>query len=424
MVVLAMAVTASVVQDRLKIPMPITLMVGMIGFAISGYPLFEVSDNQFINLVLLSLPLLLTADAMKLSWQDIKDNWLSLFYAAVILVILSVIFGALLKNVILVGHDVTYAFAIILFCMITPTDPITVSAIFSNFSVPHKLKVLIEGESLFNDASVLVMFGIVLASVASPENLNVGFISQQTVVVVFGSILIGVAVGYVGSFFLRTSDSANVETCIILLASYIAFWMAEHWHLAGILSIICAAVMMNIKIQKFIGDDRLDITKAEVYHDRVLLRHAVSNKVNHESVIKNMDFLSLISATILFLSMAAIIDIQQILFYWKEILCVFVASSLIRAIGMFKFAVLSNNVSIMQSVNYRWWSVMTFSGTKGAVSILMLHMIAPSFAGKHMLEAIVIGNIVLSIFIYSPILMIIFRAFKEKFALDVAEEVH
>ncbi len=89
---------------------------------------------------------------------------------------------------------------------------------------------------------------------------------------------------------------------------------------------------------------------------------------------------------------------------------------------MFKFAFVSNSVKKMQSINVRWWSVLTFAGSKGAISILMVHMLPTSFEYKELFEYIIIGNILLSTFIYALILGVIFVKYKDKFDKECLEE--
>ena len=110
--------------------------------------------------------------------------------------------------------------------------------------------------------------------------------------------------------------------------------------------------------------------------------------------------------------------------YKYEILAVFIASTIIRALMMLKFAVLSNNVSFIQSIQKHWWAVLTFAGSKGALSILMVHLIPNSFEYKELFENIIVGNIFLSTFIYAFILGSIIMKNKVKFEKECAEEHH
>ena len=78
----------------------------------------------------------------------------------------------------------------------------------------------------------------------------------------------------------------------------------------------------------------------------------------------------------------------------------------------------------MTSINFRWWGILTFAGIKGGLSVVMLMMIPPSFEHLQMFQAVVIGVILLSTFIYSAILITIITKNKATFALEKEGEKH
>lgn len=238
----------------------------------------------------------------------------------------------------------------------------------------------------------------------------------------FGAIIIGLVIGYTAIFALRLSDDAFVEATTLLCAAYVSYLTAEHFHFSGILAIIVALIVANKKIQAFLSKDDTDIDEASDKSNLVMLNYAITNKANHAVIIKTIEFVAMFASAVLFIAIAMMSDYKELLHYWKEIVTIFIASTVIRAVMMIKFAVVSNNVSHMQSINKHWWSVLTFAGSKGALSILMVHMIPNTFEYKVMFENIVIGNILLSTFIYAAVLAVIFVVNKEKFAMEVAEE--
>jgi len=89
---------------------------------------------------------------------------------------------------------------------------------------------------------------------------------------------------------------------------------------------------------------------------------------------------------------------------------------------MGKFALITNRTTRMTNVNYRWWGVLTFAGIKGGLSIVMFMMIPPSFEHLQMFQAVVIGVILLSTFIYSAILITLITRNKVIFATELAVE--
>lgn len=421
---LAIAIFAAIIQSNYKIPSPVTIISIVLGCLFFDLKIFTVNSSDFDILVLTTLPLLIAADVMKLKWEDLKENFFSLFFVAVVIVSVSVGIGVLINDYVLVDYPLSIAAVIILFCMVSATDPITVSAVFSNFKVPHKLKILTEGESLFNDATALIIFSIALVALNRPEEVTLSFITVKTLSVIFGAAIIGIVLGYLNILALKFSSEPLVEASIILLFSYLSYIAAEHFHYSGILAIICCVVISNKHIQKIIDSEDKNIQKADLSRNTGLMQHAVTTKDNKMTILKSIEFVSMLAATALFVSVAAIIDINKLFSYSYEIFAVFLASTVIRGLMMIKFAYVSNSVKKMQPINIRWWSVLTFAGSKGAISILMVHMLPNKFEYKELFEYIIIGNILLTTFLYSLILAIIMFKYKDKFDKECLEDIH
>ena len=175
---MALTIGSSVIQRNWGIPLPITLLTGVIVGNAVGLPLFnaQLNDGGFDLLIMLTLPLLIAADALKMRWEDIKRHGWSLFLTAGVNVFLAVGAGLLVNQYVLGQYHLTTAAVVVLFSMLVATDHITVSAIFSNVKVPHQLKVLTEGESLFNDAAALIVFSLGVMALADPDKVSGFFI--------------------------------------------------------------------------------------------------------------------------------------------------------------------------------------------------------------------------------------------------------
>ncbi len=422
-ILMGLVILGAYLQKNYKIPSPVSLMAIVLCFSATGINNFSFTDPQFDTLVFLALPLLIIADALKLHWDDLKKNWLSLIWVAVISVLLSVGAGVLINNYVIVDYNIPLAGIIALFCMVAATDPVTVSAVFSNFKVPHKLKVLTEGESLFNDATALIIFGLAVIALRDPDAITPLFVAEKAVTVMGGAILIGAVTGYLTIHLLKLSDDAFVETTIILASAYLSYLVSETFHVSGILAVIVNIVIANKRIQEILRDDENRMALASKMKNMFMLRHAVTTRDNHNTILKNIDFVAMFASALLFIAVASAANFSELLEHWHEILAVFIASTAIRAVMMLKFALVSNNVRQMQSVHRHWWSVLTFAGSKGALSILMVHLIPASFPFRDLFETIVIGNILLSTFVYAGILAVIFTICKDKFVAEYEQEI-
>jgi len=145
-------------QKYLKIPSPITLISLSYGFYYTFPDMVLFSEETFAELVLFLIPILIASDALQLKLEDLKKNALSLLYLALVSVAISVVVGIVTAQLFFGDYQLETGAIIALFAMVLATDPVSVVAVFSSFKVPHRLAILAEGESLFNDATALIIF--------------------------------------------------------------------------------------------------------------------------------------------------------------------------------------------------------------------------------------------------------------------------
>jgi CPA1 family monovalent cation:H+ antiporter len=292
--------------------------------------------------------------------------------------------------------------------MVTATDPCSVSAIFSTQKVPKDLKIIAEGESCFNDATALVIFSLALVVEKSTTDISILEMSKIASLVVFGAIAIGILVGLLGLILMKLTKNAYIETSIMLLSAFSSFAIAEHFHFSGILAIIVSVMLANTVVLSRITRDE------EIIDSGQAKKSVYVDKANHESLYKFIQLLAMFGVTIMFLTLADSVNFDNLIKYWKEILSVFVISTIIRIIVFAKFAFVSNMFSKMQSISFSWYKILVFGGVKGCLSLIMLHLIPDSMSYKPLFEAIVMGVILLTTFIYPIIMVSVIKVYGDK----------
>lgn len=440
-------------EDKLKIPSPVGLIALSYIFHAAFHDPFMLTgdESHFAALVILLLPILLISDSLELSVDDLKKHGFSLFYLAVVAVALSVVTALLIGDALFGQYDLSVAAIILLFAMVLANDPVSVVSIFSNFQLPHRLKILCEGESLFNDATALIVFVFVGLYVLDGGEVTFGYVTEISLIVVFGSALLGVAVGYLGLLAMKTTENRIAELLVLILVGYGAFEIAEyfylflnifgahsHLHLSGILSCIIATMTVHHVLSKAIvyDDMRLEREEAELKRESLAakssgrliesalgtIKATVEERDRHMRTKADVQLLAIVANTILFVAMAEIVNLELLMKYKTEILVMFLVTTMIRAVMMAKFAVISSKTDKMTNINFRWWGVLTFAGIKGGLSVVMLMMIPSTFEHLEMFKAIVVGVIMLSTFIYSAILITLIVKDKDAFIKDMEEE--
>ena len=126
--------------------------------------------------------------------------------------------------------------------LVADTDPIAVVSLFNALGAPKRSRILVEGESLLNDGTSVVLFGLVLAGVTSRHfsvsTALIGFVR----VVGMGS-LFGAVVGVIVSEVIKRVDDPMIETTLTTIAAYGSFVLAEHFHYSGVLSTVTAGLV-------------------------------------------------------------------------------------------------------------------------------------------------------------------------------------
>jgi len=442
------------IEDKLSIPSPLSLIALSFGLYMLMPEIGIAKDaSHFAALVLVLLPILLISDSLELSVEELRKHALSLFYLAVVTVALSIIAAIFLGNWLFGQYHLSIAATILLFAMVLATDPVSVVSIFSKFELPHRLKILAEGESLFNDATALIVFVFIGLYALEGGSITAGYVGEISLIVVLGSAALGTGIAYICLAALKTTENRIAEMMLLILTGYGAFALAEHFyallnlfgahshmHLSGILSCIFATVTVNHWMTKTISykEDRLSREENDLRQESVQkqpsrrlidsalakIKVTVAEQQRHLRTKEDIQLLALVANTMLFVAMAEIVRIDLLVHYKKEILVMFLATTVIRALMMAKFAMITNRTDKMTNVNFRWWGVLTFAGIKGGLSIVMLTMIPPSFPHLEMFKAVVIGVILLSTFIYSLILLAIIGKNAEVFRQEKKAESH
>ncbi len=455
LVITAILFLALQLEDKFRVPSPL----GLIGlsfithFLFAGTPMLTGDMEHFAALVLLLLPILLISDALELTIADLKEHALSLFYLAVIAVSLSVGLALLTADSLFGQYNLSVAAIVVLFAMVLATDPVSVVSIFSKFELPHRLKILAEGESLFNDATALIVFVFVGLYALEGGEVSVAYVTQISLIVVLGSTLLGIVIGYLGLLLMKTTSNRTAELMVMILAGYGSFEMAEyfyvflnlfgghsHLHLSGILAVIFTTITQQHMMNQVVSADEAQLEQEEAALQsasnrdntspgiiRSLLdkiKATVEENERHNRTKEDIQLLAIVANTILFVAMAEIINLEMLLKYKTEILVMFIATTVIRALMMAKFAFITNQTTKMTNVNFRWWGVLTFAGIKGGLSIVMLMMIPANFEHLELFTAVVVGVIMLSTFIYSVILLTIIGKNAEIFRQEKEAEGH
>src|SRR4029077_10672909 len=124
---------------------------------------------------------------------------------------------------------------------ISPPDAVAALSVTQNLRVPRKIIVILEGESLVNDATSFIAFRFAVAA-AMTGSFSIGHASLQFVFVAAGGICVGLAVGWLATQLQKRLDDPPVQTMFSLLTPYVAYFTGEKLHVSGILAVVIAGM--------------------------------------------------------------------------------------------------------------------------------------------------------------------------------------
>lgn len=242
---LTVAVLA-MVSRKLHIPYPILFVVGglLLGL-IPGLP--KVSLNPELVFIFFLPPLLFPA-AISTSWRDFRANLRPISLLAVGLVLFTTIAVAYLAHYFM---NLPLAAGFVLGAIISPPDAIAATAIAERLKVPQRIVTILEGESLINDATALVAYRFAVAAVMT-GSFSLAHASAQFFIVALGGIAIGWVVGWLAAKFHKRVDDAPIEITVSLLTPFVAYLLAERFHVSGVLSVVTAGLYLGRRLPELL----------------------------------------------------------------------------------------------------------------------------------------------------------------------------
>ena len=240
-ILLLMAVLAvTTVARKLSIPYPILLVVGgaFLG-VVPGLPTVHL-DPDLVFVVF--LPPILWAAAYFTSWRDFRANLRPIILLAVGLVLATTAAVAGVAHTMLPGLG--WAGAITLGAIVSPPDAVSATAVGKQLHLPRRGITILEGESLVNDATALVLYrAAVTAAVSGAFELSDTLL--EFVIAAAVGVAVGIAVGLVSRWALRLTGDSFSEIAITLLAPYIAWVLAEQAHASAVLACVAGGLYIR-----------------------------------------------------------------------------------------------------------------------------------------------------------------------------------
>ena len=235
--------------NKLKIAYPILLVVaGLLVSFIPGLPRVRI-DPDLIFFIF--LPPLLFEASWTISFKEMKKWWRIIGSFAFLVVFFTALSVAVAANYLIPGF--TLALGFLLGGIVSPPDAVSTGAITKFVKIPKSTSAILEGESLLNDASSLIIFRFALVAVGTGQ-----FIWQQAALSFFWMVLGGASIGLLlGWLFVQAHKrlplDAQSNIALTLIEPYFMYWVAEQLHCSGVLAVVSGGLFMSARRLVFLN---------------------------------------------------------------------------------------------------------------------------------------------------------------------------
>lgn len=350
-------------SNKIKIP---TYTIFLIFFIIFGrffninskllFPNFDVIYNIFLPIILFDSAIKIDIHQLRLQLKTL--GFLTTFGLVVNAVIIALLFNFFLK--------IPFFAGMIFGVLISATDPIGVLALFEKIKVPGRLKLIIEGESMFNDATTIVFFEFLIAVffATTYEKSHIAIFTEHVFFKFFLSSIVGILLGlaavYLGNLFKKDIKLVDLMLNFLVL---ILFRYSEHWHLSGPIVIILMGLIYTNFSQPFF--ESRDSQKEKHYFSLLAL-------------LINIYFFSVIGNSLGSGQLSFNFDLKTSVIVVGVIL-------LARSLSVYITFFITNKAKFFYDepdVYYSWQHIINVGGLRGIIPLILVDTLPQSFVYK------------------------------------------
>jgi CPA1 family monovalent cation:H+ antiporter len=237
LVLLLAAVLLAAAARRTGAPYPAFLALGGVVLAfVPGAPAFVLQPE--LALALFVAPVLLDT-AYDASPRDLRHNWVAVASLAVGVVLLTTGAVAIVTHALVPG--LPWAAAIVLGAIVAPPDAAAATAVLRQVRPPHRIVTILEGESLLNDATALLIYRVAVGA-ALAGSFSIGGVAPTFLLVVAGSIVAGPVLGWIVIRVMKHVEDVPSAIILQFITTFGVWMLAERVGLSGVLTMVCFAV--------------------------------------------------------------------------------------------------------------------------------------------------------------------------------------
>jgi CPA1 family monovalent cation:H+ antiporter len=364
---LLIASLVAIVVRRLRVPYTVALVV--VGLLITYQETVRVPFGPGLILAVL-VPALVFEGAFHIQLGQLRANLLPILLLAVPGVFLTtLIVGAIVACVLQLPWSTGFLFG----ALISATDPVSVVALFRTLRVPRQLETIIEGESLANDGTAIVVFQLMLAVAlpavggASPAGATLDLLAAvlDFIRLSAGGLALGLGLGWLTAQVIARLDDYLIETTLTVALAFGAYVLAERAHVSGVLAVVGAG-LVNGNISPKGMSPTTQVVLFNFWH-----------------------CLAFIANSLVFLLIGLKVNLPQIGESLGPIAVALLAVLISRGVVVYGLGWLLKRCG--RSLPRGYEHVLFWGGLRGAISLALVLSLPPAFAGRDLLGVMALG---------------------------------
>jgi len=235
-VLVLVATLVAMAVRRIRLPYTVSLVLVGLFISVQRPVAIEVTPELILSIF---VPPLVFEAAFHLDFRLVRSNLGPIIILAMPGVVLTTLF---VRGMVALGTGLPFGVAAVFGALIAATDPVAVVALFRALGVSRQLATAVEGESLFNDGTAIVIFNIALvAALTGAFDPLAGLFDFLRVVL--GGMTVGLALGWLAAQLMARVDDRLVVTTLTTLLAYGAYLVAERFHVSGVLAVVMAGLV-------------------------------------------------------------------------------------------------------------------------------------------------------------------------------------
>lgn len=309
--------------------------------------------------------------------------------------------------------NMDFVLALLFGALISATDPVAVISLFKEIGAPQRLTVLVEGESLLNDATAIVLVKIILGlTVVAGFGINEFSNAIGDFLWVFlGGIFVGALTGFViAEILYRLKAGVSAYLIMTIVLAYVSFIVGEHFlHVSGVMAVVAGAITMGI-----FGASRIPQSATSL-------------------VLETWEVIALVCNSLLFLLIGLSVELVEVALTFKYIVVAIVLVLLSRALTIFSIVPITVKLFRLPKITRGERTIMWWGGLKGGLAIAIVLSLPDTLADKTLLINMTLGVVLSSLLFNAPTIRPLIQRFgidrlsnderaELKHALGVAEE--